>query len=1050
MGAFPGSFPKGQFGKQPPKDPRIALAEEKARRERAERERQEIKRLQLQKEKEAELFRAKEEKIKKQAIQERAKKIEIEKARKKAISNRNALNTLIARSNLNLRRMGEQSRTTQLIRQGGNVYTVKNGSFEVRGKTLKEKVSKGEKIRAKDIIPRGGFKNKEQRDKAVRQLTFIDRKKQITKAQKEKLIKAIEDGSSQRSLLQREIQKTNNKLQKNLPEKVADFITKADIRKAQRDEKNYDKVISGAKARSELIDIIVENRKRSKLVPEKINKLRKLVNKIELESINKLITAGHKEFIGALGYGESLAQTGAKLSFLALATPTGRSTTKALFKASRGNYKGFYDDLKKISKSKEGKKFTKELVSDTQIKALKETYTDPKTYAAAAVGAAFITATKLGNRKTVETKTPKSGSAKAKSLKNSVVVDSKTGRISIVNSKGKVIRVPKRLEAKFKKAMKKGEVKRSKAAKKRADIKRIQKEIDFINKLKQKTRSPQELKKIAIKRAKLESQLKNVESGRVLTAQELKNIATKRAKAKTLKRSKAAKKGAKTRSKNKLKKPKSESQRINEFFDKQEAKIRNILRREAAAKKRTQAKRIKDAKKAGFDSIEELEKFQKGTQKQKAKITREVLKRELERRLSTGQRLTEARQAARDRAIQDTLRDLKIGKIKIKKGGKKTVRKQQQISRERINRIKKRIDTLRKKENAQKTSGAGKQQLVLKKKAKTKTKAKASQKTIKISRSKLLGAASSGLITEVKRNKNINIEAFTASGRKLNLNNITKSRSDIKPILVITTTPDIKSSNIMDLLQNIKPEQEPKTKIKQEIEALQDQVKDIKISQKQEQKQKQKQEQKQKQKQKEKTKTKTKTKKKTKKITKAKPKTKRKTKKKKKRSQSGYVGQVRARGKKTGKRKYKRGKFITVTRKTTKNRAIRSAARLADNTVSRSIRVIRKGTIKKRKDIKRPSILTTFRKAKRNKKILVEKSKYAINTRGEKKGITLKGALAKRRRSIKPKIKAKLRKKSKKTYKTTTKSRKRYKRAKKGVKSKTRKKRRSNGIFDIY
>jgi len=154
MGAFPGSFPKGLFGKQPPKDPRIALKEEKERRERAERERKEIERLQLQKEREAALFRAKEEQIKKQQIQDAAKKVEIEKARAKTVSNRNALNQLILRSNINLRRLKEKPKGTQIIRQGRQVYTLKkDGGFEARGRTFGEKVSKGKKITAKDIIP---------------------------------------------------------------------------------------------------------------------------------------------------------------------------------------------------------------------------------------------------------------------------------------------------------------------------------------------------------------------------------------------------------------------------------------------------------------------------------------------------------------------------------------------------------------------------------------------------------------------------------------------------------------------------------------------------------------------------------------------------------------------------------------------------------------------------------------------------------------------------------------------------------------------------------
>lgn len=110
-------------------------------------------------------------------------------------------------------------------------------------------------------------------------------------------------------------------------------------------------------------------------------------------------------------------------------------------------------------------------------------------------------------------------------------------------------------------------------------------------------------------------------------------------------------------------------------------------------------------------------------------------------------------------------------------------------------------------------------------------------------------------------------------------------------------------------------------------------------------------------------------------------------------SSKAYVGYVKS-----------RGKFVKVTGRLTKNRAYKKAADLADNSTAQSIKGVQSGKIPKSVDIKRPNILSKFRRSKRNSLILVEKKKYAIDSRGEKMGITLKGLMAKRKSSKKAKI----------------------------------------------
>lgn len=124
------------------------------------------------------------------------------------------------------------------------------------------------------------------------------------------------------------------------------------------------------------------------------------------------------------------------------------------------------------------------------------------------------------------------------------------------------------------------------------------------------------------------------------------------------------------------------------------------------------------------------------------------------------------------------------------------------------------------------------------------------------------------------------------------------------------------------------------------------------------------------------------------------------SKRKKSRKQKGFIGQARGRGTKLSKGKFKKGRFISVGKSTTKNRALRQAGNVANHTVSQTIRTVGGKMIKKKTDINKPRVLSLFGKPN-SKGERRELPKARINTRGEKQGITVKGLLARRRKAKK-------------------------------------------------
>lgn len=135
-----------------------------------------------------------------------------------------------------------------------------------------------------------------------------------------------------------------------------------------------------------------------------------------------------------------------------------------------------------------------------------------------------------------------------------------------------------------------------------------------------------------------------------------------------------------------------------------------------------------------------------------------------------------------------------------------------------------------------------------------------------------------------------------------------------------------------------------------------------------------------------------------------------------------------------------KGKVKTIKLGLPTNRALSKVGKLIDNTTSRSMQLVPVGIIKKTKDISKPSILGKFRVRKGKKALLlVEKSKYSIDTSGEKKGLSI-GKLLSPKKKTKKASKKKIIKKSssknkKKVKKTITKTKKSSQKRFKAVKS---------------
>jgi len=101
-----------------------------------------------------------------------------------------------------------------------------------------------------------------------------------------------------------------------------------------------------------------------------------------------------------------------------------------------------------------------------------------------------------------------------------------------------------------------------------------------------------------------------------------------------------------------------------------------------------------------------------------------------------------------------------------------------------------------------------------------------------------------------------------------------------------------------------------------------------------------------------------------------------------------------------------KGKIRTLRLRTTYNRALKYMINLIDNTTARSFDLVLVG-LTKAKDIKRPSLAKFRQKISKNGLVLnvVERTKYAIDTTGEKRGLSVSKYLKRGKRGIKRKKK---------------------------------------------
>ena len=114
-----------------------------------------------------------------------------------------------------------------------------------------------------------------------------------------------------------------------------------------------------------------------------------------------------------------------------------------------------------------------------------------------------------------------------------------------------------------------------------------------------------------------------------------------------------------------------------------------------------------------------------------------------------------------------------------------------------------------------------------------------------------------------------------------------------------------------------------------------------------------------------------------------------------------------------------KGKNRLIRLKTTPNRAYKRMVRLIDNTTSRSFELIVIGKAMK-KDIKKQSLVKFRSKKSRASKVLkiVEKTRFAIDTKGEKSGLTIARALRKKTtKKKKRKVNKKVKRKKKRSVK---------------------------------
>ena len=446
------------------------------------------------------------------------------------------------------------------------------------------------------------------------------------------------------------------------------------------------------------------------------------------------------------------------------------------------------------------------------------------------------------------------------------------------------------------------------------------------------------------------------------------------------KRRELAKLNKKVDKKRRKDKRKSDIKKIEKEIAKRDAKRLGLVETLESIRKKAEKgkkKQTKSDKRLEKQNKKKIKKFNKEVAALEKKRSRQKKKSDDLKRI---QREINKRRRNKNDAIK-TLESIrkkaekgKRIRKKIEKQNRKRIKTQKEIQRleKEINKKLKKYTLKDKTTNKTKNKNTNK---IEKTKRKTKEKRKKierrSNKKESKQKAKEITSGKQKLLLETKTKKSLKsktrykFQPLFAQRSKQNITDITKER------------PKTESKTKQKTITITEPKQKQKRKVRFIFKGAQRQA------QKQAQEQIQKKIQKQKQKQKTKRRIK-------KRNLKSRIKIKLPNITKKKKTQSlrqGYNAYARS-----------KGKLVRVNKEPLpRNRALRLAARVANNTTSASIKIKKSAKKTSKKDIKKPKVLDLFRKSKRGK-TKVEKRKYRINTRGEKRGLTVAKYLKKRRR----------------------------------------------------
>jgi len=665
------------------------------------------------------------------------------------------------------------------------------------------------------------------------------------------------------------------------------------------------------------------------------------------------------------------------------------------------------------SGSKDTKNFFKELVTGDAAKEVKRLYKDPKTYKDAALGAAVAVVLGAGKTKATSVKKlPKSGAKAPKGLKAGKILKDAKGNRAIVKADGKVLKLPKSLNKKLfdKNYISKSRTKLKKIFKKKpSKVRKIEPKLKIkkegIKKRQVKVRARKARKAIR-KEAKLKikeeriSQAKKLERERLKLRKEQK--LTKKGKEPKKRLSKTEKKRIKAEAKRLAKEEKTvrivikkKPIRIKlrkEGLTKKQLKIQQKQFRKALRKRgRAEIKRdnsiLNELKRTGkvregfrveVDSTGRARVFQ---------LPKKAIPKKF-KKFKSGDKTSKKIRTARDIIKEPKVKPTKSGLVQKSK-----------IKKVKVSDTKKVVKPKSKARTKPKSKAKTKPKKAIKEDYKTKSKIKTRVKKKSLSKNQIKNIGKSIRLSKLPKIGIAALKARLAYRPELQGRNITPANiKDIKDI-IDKRIDDIQKKDIVQKKIQDKKDDQIKKKINEVIEdvttassSVKKNIQDKIFRQIQKQPQKR--------------------------ITKEeiklkiplKWKLKKKTKKKKGRTQ-GYNVLVREKARKIkykGKTKRIPSKTLKVTKRSlSKGRAERLLIRALDDTTAQTGRIKKSKTLVKKRKTPVKASFKKFRRSKSIKNAITEKRKHAIDTRGEKRGITVKGWIAKRTKKRKSSIKKK-------------------------------------------